>query len=97
MTLKRSWSLILTYVKILLTRRKWEEAFEYANTETKNKSVTTCLPMRTTNLYQFQKVNIISLFISTFVAKHETKIKAINNIKSAMLSQQDLEGRNHSR
>ena len=36
-----------------------------------------------------------SYFISTFVAKHKTKIKSINNIKSVLLSQQDLEGRKH--
>ena len=39
--------------------------------------------------------NLFFIFISTFVVKHKTKIKSINNIKSVLLSQQDLEGRKH--
>ena len=38
---------------------------------------------------------MVIYFISTFVAKHKTKIKSINNIKSVLLPQQDLEGRKH--
>ena len=38
---------------------------------------------------------VLVYFILTFVVKHKTKIKSINNIKSVLLSQQDLEGRKH--
>ena len=40
--------------------------------------------------------NIFFIFLfPTFVVRHETKIKLIINIKSVLLSQQDLEGRKH--
>ena len=54
------------------------------------------IPANTHGSVMGEHLNLFILFISTFVVKHEKKIKSINNIKSVLLSQQDLEGRKHS-